>query len=144
MIILSLLLISTFAIFVSANLRITSSPAYILSAYILALTNIILTGLTGSFFNLLNNQVYFLTIEFLLALVSLVWWLRSEKPAIFGPWQTRKDIFPHDWWKNSWKEWAVVWILGILILFAYLFGAWLVWNVPSNTNDSLLNHLARV
>jgi 4-amino-4-deoxy-L-arabinose transferase-like glycosyltransferase len=144
LIILSFLLISTFAVFISACLRITSRPAYFLSVYILALTNIILTGLTASIFILLNNQVYFLTIEFLLALVSLVWWLRSEKPAIFGPWQTRKDIFPQDWWKNSWKEWAVVWGLGILILFVYLIGAWLVWNVPSNTNDSLLNHLARV
>ena len=144
MIILSFLLISIFAIFVSACLRITSRPAYILGIYILALTNIILTGLTASFIYLLNNQTYFLVVEFLLVLASMFWWSQSGKPAIFGPWQTRKDLFSQDWWKNSWKKWAVVWVLGILVLFVYLIGAWLVLNVPPNTNDSLLNHLARV
>jgi 4-amino-4-deoxy-L-arabinose transferase-like glycosyltransferase len=144
MILFSFIPVFAFTLFTCACLRITSRSAYILSVYILAIANIILTGLTASFVNLLNNQVYFLAVEFLLASVSMVWWLRSEKPAIFGPWQTRADLFPHDWWKNSWKKWAVVWILGILILFVYLLSAWLVWNVPSNTNDSLLNHLARV
>jgi hypothetical protein len=144
MIILSSLLILTFSILISSSLKITSRPAFILSIYVLAFSNIVITGLSASLVNRLNSQPYFIIVEFVLLFGSLFLWLWSGKPNIFGPWHNNKDIFSQGWWRKSWNNWAVVWGFGIIVVLFYSLGAWLVVNVPQSTHDSMATHLARV
>jgi len=134
----------SFTVLISARIRFNSRPAYLLSVYLLSFANIVSVGLSAHLFNKLNSIVYFLLAHLTLAVLAFIWWFRSNRPPLLGPWSKTRDLFFIGWLKQTWKQWAVVWMLAIFTGIFYLIGAWLITAVPPNTNDSLTTHLSRI
>jgi hypothetical protein len=141
---ISFLIVLSFAILISACLKLNSRPAYLLSVYLLSFANIVCVGFSTNLINKLNSTNIFLLTQLALAGLSFVLWFRSNRPPLLGPWNSSSDLFFTGWWKQTWRQWGVVWILAIFTLLIYLFGAWLITVVPPNTNDSLTTHLSRI
>jgi hypothetical protein len=141
---ISFIIVLSFAILISACLRLNSRPAYLLSVYLLSFANIVCVGFSANLFNKLNSTNFFLLSQLTLAFLAFTWWFRSNRPPLLGPWIRTSDLFFTGWWKQTWKQWGMVWILAIFTLLIYLFGAWLITAVPPNTNDSLTTHLSRI
>jgi hypothetical protein len=141
---ISFIFVLSFAILISACLRLNSRPAYLLSVYLLSIAEIVCVGFSANLFNMVSSTNFFLLAQLTLAVLTFTWWFRSNRPPLLGPWNRISDLFFTGWWKQTWKQWGVVWILAIFTLLIYLFGAWLITAVPPNTNDSLTTHLSRI
>ena len=144
MLLLSIVFVLSFGLFLSSLLRTTSRVTYLLAVYLFATTNIIFNGFLAHFFHQLNSTWFFLGFEFCSLLGSYLAWTRSKKPPILGPWKTNQDLFPADWLRSSWRKRPAIWILGASVLAIYIFGAFLIFLVPPNTNDILTTHLTRI
>ncbi len=141
---ISILLVLAFSFLLSACLDVKSRVAYILSTYILAIANIIACGLIASLFSRMNSAHFFLACQMVFFLSAYLVWVNHGKPVLFGLWQRGISLPESGWFQKSWRTWATVWVLAIIVVIFYLLGAWLVLVVPPNTNDALTTHLARI
>jgi hypothetical protein len=141
---LTLFLVIFTSVFLASVLRINHRPGYLLAVFLIGMTNIVISGLLGHFFSTLNNQIYFLFLEFFFAVSALAFWAGKKRPSLLGPWQNVQDILPRNGWRKNFRDWRIVWVLAVFVLTIYILGAFQIFLLPPNTNDSLLNHLARV
>ncbi len=144
MLIFSFSLVISFAVFISSALKIKHRPGYLLSIYLLFISNIVVSGLIANPLGFLNNKSFYLVFELVMLAVALGFWGFHKKPSLLGPWSTQDFHYSRDQWRKSLGEWRVIWVLAISMICFYAIGALLVLFIPPNTNDSLLNHLARV
>jgi len=142
--IVDIILILFFSLFISSLIKDNNIPSYLLSIYILASTNIIITTEAAGILNLLNNRLFYLFVHLVLFLFAILIWRFNRKPNLFLP--LIKAI------KKERIKMASLKILddpqiAILVFFTiilYLFSAYLIIKVPPNNYDSMTCHMARV
>lgn len=141
---ISILLVLAFSLLLGACLKLKNRAAYILCLYILATANIIVCGLLASFFSQMNSVYFYLACQTMLFLAAYLVWFFQKKPALSGAWQDKVHIPGKVWLRYSWRFWKINWIFAVIVALFYILGAWLILNVPPNTNDALTTHLARI
>jgi 4-amino-4-deoxy-L-arabinose transferase-like glycosyltransferase len=132
------------SLLITASLRLTSKPAALISCYLFSYANVVLAGEIANSFYVLNQQWIFLLLHFIFCAASGLWWWKSGKPSLAGPFSNWKAEF------NSWsvrdliKKWPDLALLALGIFATFAYAAVLNLFVPANNNDSLSTHLSRV
>ncbi|NDJ75993.1 MAG: glycosyltransferase family 39 protein, partial [Chloroflexi bacterium] len=144
LLIVDLALVGAFGVFAGARLRLPSKPAHLLSWFLLAYANIVLTcELAGTFF-MLDEIGFHLAIHVLLLGMAIYLWWRAGQPLLLGPlsgevarptWQTVRASF---------TRFPALWALGSGVILVYLINAIVILIMPPNNWDSMTYHMPRV
>jgi hypothetical protein len=128
------------SVFITSIIRVPNKPAYLLSIYILSFAHIVLVGQIANSFLVLNRPWAFIFAHAILCIISIVIWLRNNKPLLLGPFiNWREEISAH----KPRVELDLV-ILGLAIAATFLFAVVLIMVVPPNNNDGLSTYFSRV
>lgn len=137
---ISLIFVTSIAIFTAALLRVKSTVPWLLSIYLIVFTHISLTGHIAHLLGLLNEKWFYLVFELLTALILYMIWLKRGKPTLFP--NTKR--FKLSAFFLSVKKNPDITILGLLVIIAVCVQLYLALTIPPNNNDSLAMHVPRV
>lgn len=138
--VLSLLMIITFAVIATALFRLKDLISYLLSIYLLAFLNPVINGYLGHLLNVLNRQWFFLLFEALSLAVVILLWVKQGKPALWPiPKEKRQKFNLKSLWMNP-----DLTLLAVVIIAAMGAQIFLILTVAPNNNDSLAMHVPRV
>jgi hypothetical protein len=141
---IAFILVFSFSILVTSLMRVRNLPAYLLSLYILSISNIVFVSEIAGLLGLLRNQLLFLAVHLVLSALSFLVWWRTGRPALFEP---ISRVFTRYQWNDlrlSIKEWPDLWSLAVAVGIFYWFGAFLILKVPPNNWDGMTSHMARI
>src|SRR5690606_10363042 len=123
------------SILFSAVLRLPTTPAKLISIFVISFAEIVLIGeILGSTYALSNRALWLLFQLVILLVAAGIWW-QSNRPALNlrFTW-SRAQLF------DSLRQYPALWLLGLVVCFIYLVGAGLILYVPQNNNDGLAYH----
>ena len=138
------LLLLFFALFAASSLRVSGRPFYLLALYLLACAADVFVFEIAGLLRWLGSPVLFLALQAVLTLAAGLFWLRSGKPHLLGPFAA--DLRHLDFRRLglSIRRHPALWLLALAVDLAYAVNAYLILVVPPNNNDSLYLHMARV
>ncbi|MHC1784660.1 MAG: hypothetical protein AB9891_18240 [Anaerolineaceae bacterium] len=133
----SLVLISQF--------KIRAIPAFVIGIYLVTFAQIVIIFEIGSLVNAANSKQLFLGINAGFFVLSVILWFLFHRPHLIYPLRDKKRL-PYLISESigSIKQYAFVWILGLGVLAAFAYTAYLIMIIPQNYDDILTTHLARV
>lgn len=138
----NLALVLAFAVLVLATIRLRSLPAYLLAAYIVAYSDVILilefAGLMGAL-----GRPLTLALQIALTAGSFFLWVRDGRTALFGIFSSLTPTKLAVSWRPGLRP-LLLGLLALLVGGVYLWHVRLILGVPPNNYDALTYHLSRV
>jgi hypothetical protein len=137
-------LLILFALFTAAWLRVKGRAAYLLALYLLASAAVVLCFEITGLLRALNNRFAFLGLQVLLTLAAGLFWQRSGKPSLLGPFAPDLKRLDFHMVEKIIRRHPALSLLALGVDLAYAVNAYVILVVPPNNNDSLYLHMARV
>ncbi len=144
LIFVDLIVLGVFALFVLSFLRIHSRTAWLLGAYLICFSVIVISGIITSLLNVMNQSWAYLGLHLVLAAAAGGAWLARKRPALYLPWQgIAWRQLPVKFLGSS-LRWPDLLVFSLVVLESFGLAAVLNLVVPPNNNDALSTHLSRV
>jgi hypothetical protein len=134
-----LLLLVTGILF-TAYLRLPTRAAKLIGIFTICFAQIVLVAeILGSTYVLSHRELWLVLQALLLGAAGFLWW-RSGRPSLNFH-VIRPSVAGV---RRSIRSYPLLWVLGIVVFFAYVIAAFLILYVAPNNNDGMTYHLARV